>query len=153
MKHTSAASLAQAMEKRVRDKKATVREALRSAARQLEDDLVELTSGTTKQSELNAKGNPFGRGFTNPRGGRRGRVRPLPINRQTGRLQESIYRRKTTENGEEAWRVGFALTARDGQRFVLRQGGTTRMIDRGFQKEKDKRVKARRLGIRRAFRK
>jgi hypothetical protein len=115
------------------------------------DDFSESTTGTIKQSTLTAMGHPFGRiksgnPLTGGRGiaaGNRGKfrgvglkgqvtakgvVRPLPINRQSGRLHASIQLVGPIGRRKEYRLFSSAPEAA----FVLRPGGTRFMIDRGL---------------------
>lgn len=84
---------------------------------------VKLTSGTVTTAQLRAMDHPFAR--------RHGRalIPTLPINLQTGRLQQSLRVMPRTVRGDPMWQLQF--TAPYSQ-FVLRPGGTTKMLARGF---------------------
>lgn len=113
------------------------------------DDHAQYTSGRVSTAQLRAMGHPFGRkvtggvrgvqnGATNrslsghaKRKGnqiRRGKLRRLPINRQTGGLRRSFF--QTVEQGpdrtvEMGFRAPYAA-------YVLGPKGTRKMVARGF---------------------
>ena len=117
-------------------------------AREGEKDFRDLTKGTISTKQLRAMGHPFGRGLTSsastPAGLMRGNkkaklnagrrlVNPLPINRQTGRLQLGIFRRRV-QGGIQSFIVGSNAPY---EGFILSPSGTKRMVGRGmFQKVK-----------------
>jgi len=120
------------------------------------EDYVELTSGTTSQNTLNKEGNPYGRGFTNPKGKPRGRRPGLPINRQTGRLQQGarLVRRNTTTgrfDRSAEWRV--EVHGVPYARYVIPKKAYpgSRMIYRGFWEEMDRRRRRRLFELKRDF--
>lgn len=116
-----------------------------------EQDFKDATSGTVTSKQLAAMGHPFGRlssgnPFTGGRGiaankrgafkgaGLKGQVtskgviRPLPINRQSGRLHAGI-----TLQGPIGKRREYRLfSTAPHARFVLNPGGTRFMIGRGL---------------------
>jgi hypothetical protein len=98
-----------------------------------EEDHFEFTAGGTSTKTLRQMGHPFGRtaggarGNTNKKLGRR-KVPVLPINKQTGRLRSSFYR-SDLGGADKVTRMGFRVPY---ARFVLRPGGTRKMIDRKF---------------------
>lgn len=103
-------------------------QAMHESARQ---DAVRLTSGTLSARQLRAMGHPYARRHRNPL------IPPLPINRQTGRLQASlrVFRRGETQ-------AVLQFTAPHAK-FVLAPMGTTRMLPRGFWIEMRRRHNAR----------
>ena len=102
------------------------------------EDHNDLTKGTLSTKQLRKDGHPFarqnggGRGVVG-KGARKGikKSRPvLPINKQTGKLRNSFYKVSTkTLFGGRSDKMGFRAYY---ARFVLRPGGTRKMIDRGF---------------------
>lgn len=90
--HRNVDSLNAAIRRRIASKIDQAVELIDDMSKAEYDDAIELTSGTATQAQLNRENNPYGRGFTNPRGKIRGRRPPLPINRQTGRLQQGMKR-------------------------------------------------------------
>jgi len=98
-----------------------------------QEDHFEFTDGGTSTKTLRKMGHPFGRtaggarGNTNKTLGRR-KVPVLPINNQTGRLRSSFYR-SDIGGKDKVTRMGFRVPY---ARFVLRPGGTRKMIDRKF---------------------
>ena len=98
-----------------------------------QEDHFEFTDGGTSTKTLRKMGHPYGR----TAGGQRGnlnkkvgkaKVNPLPINKQTGRLRSSFYR-SDIGGKDKVTRMGFRVPY---ARFVLRPGGTRKMIDRKF---------------------
>jgi len=102
-----------------------------SLVRGQKEEALKLTSGTVSTKRLSQMGHPFGRMTTgNKRKGRmRGTLARLPINRQTGRLQQSLRVFHRYEGGNVVWRLQFM--APHGK-FVLARGGTRKMVARGF---------------------
>lgn len=108
-------------------------------------DFQELTAGGVKTKTLRAMGHPFGRlnGGDPSTGGRgvrdrakfktlltrKGVLPPLPINIQTGKLHAAI-----TLNGPHGVRHAYDLfsNVHDGRQYVLRPGGTSKMVGRGL---------------------
>lgn len=97
------------------------------------------TSGTTSEATLAKLGHPFGRGATSAhrqaggraqRGSPRGRARIplLPINRQTGRLHDTLSMVRLRD-GE--WSV---QTRAPHAKYVLAPRGTELMVPRGFMR-------------------
>lgn len=122
----------------------TIREMHREISEAGGQDGQELTSGTTSTAQLRAMGHPFGRGTgaSNGRyrpGLKRGRLRSLPINRQTGGLQRRLQLRRG-RGGIQT----FELTpgVHPGN-WVLNPDGTRKMVGRGFWLEIKKRWRAR----------
>jgi len=115
-----------------------------------EQDFKDATTGSIKSKTLAAMGHPFGRlnGAGSNSGGRgvkgggkrfkgigaagqitaKGVVRPLPINRQTGRLHAGIQLQGPIGKRKEYRLYSTAPYAR----FVLNPGGTRKMVDRGL---------------------
>lgn len=116
----------------------------------------ELTMGRVKTKTLRQLGHPFGRGTSKatwtPTGTKRGlrtkdarklfgksTIPTLPINRQTGRLRGSLYRRRDS-GGIQSFVVGFSAPH---AQYVLAVKGTERMVARGYWNEVVKRWRAR----------
>jgi hypothetical protein len=104
-----------------------------------EEDHFEFTAGGTSTKDLRRMGHPYGRTAATSKNktGQRGnlnkkmgkaKVNPLPINKQTGRLRSSFYR-SDIGGKDKVTRMGFRVPY---ARFVLRPGGTRKMIDRKF---------------------
>jgi hypothetical protein len=110
-------------------------------ARESLKDMYELTSGMTSKKTLARMNHPFGRGFANKRGGR-GRLQPLPINVQSGRLRRAIYLDKRGND----FLLGIKPTAKYFK-YVVSRSGTKRMITRPLWSEVEKRFKARRKAV------
>lgn len=119
------------------------------------NDHEELVGGHVSTKQLVAMGHPFGRGPVPQRKGARNislalrgnraigmtirrRLPALPINKQTGKLARSL---KMVKVGKNVFEVYF--NPGDGRVWVLWPGGTGTMIDRGFYKEIERRIKAR----------
>jgi hypothetical protein len=106
----------------------------RRMAELLYGDMQKRTSGRVSTATLRRLGHPFSRakarGF---KGGVSGRVKAmgvpkLPINRQTGRLQQSLRMTKVS-GGIQSYRLEFMAPH---ARYVLAQRGTRKMVARGF---------------------
>lgn len=149
-RYTSALALAKAMEAQLLRKRVSVEKALAGVAAETYRDIGELLSGTTSQRQLNREGNPYGRRFTTPRGKRRGRRAPLPINKQTGRLFNARFMETRRGGGKTLIRVGVK-PRQSYFKFVL--ASTRKMVSRGLLPEIERRFKSRKLGVRNAFRK
>ena len=95
-------------------------------------------SGTVSTKELARLGHPFGR----TRGGRkRGRVRNLPINEQTGKLKRSLSRKRLDLASKITYEVGFTAPY---SKYILNPSGTRKMVGRGYWREIEKQYKKRR---------
>lgn len=108
-------------------------------------DMQDMVSGSVKTKELRRRGHPFGRRkgrislklYRNTgrkqtwRAGPKSRVPTplLPINLQSGRLRRSFRIIPQTGIGVQSFRLQF--TARHSK-FVLAQGGTKKMVARGY---------------------
>jgi hypothetical protein len=152
-KYTSGLAYYRDMQERLKQLPKNVAAASEHAVRQSYGDIRELSSGTVKQKQLNREGNPFGRGFSGPKGKRRGRRAFLPLNRQSGRLHSAAYFERRVIRGKTFYTIGFRLPSSDPRRFVLGREGTTKMVARGFWPEVEKRLKARQKAIVDAFHK
>lgn len=109
----------------------SLRLTLHSSVEASRNDAIRLTSGTISSARLRAMGHPFARRHKNPL------IPPLPINRQTGRLQASlrVFRRGETQ-------AVLQFTAPHAK-FVLAPLGTAKMLPRGFWIEMRRRHNAR----------
>lgn len=150
-KHQTAAALAKAVEARLKAKARSVEHAVDDIARETYTDGLDQLSGRTRQAQLNREGNPYGRGFTNPRGKRRARRQPLPINVQSGELRRSYRLIRDDTGGLKRYRLTFR-GGPDYARFVLSKDGTSKMVARPFWNYVLTRFKARKLGLRNALR-
>lgn len=115
---------------------------LMHSARDCRQEMIRLTSGTVSTNILTALHHPFGRkapARKGLRGGQRGTMARLPINRQTGDLQSSLFD-AFSRNGqnEMMWDLGFSIPYAS---FVLAPGGTRYMVARGFWNELAKTMK------------
>jgi len=98
------------------------------------DEAIKLTSGGVSSQQLAQMGHPFGRNAPSARakgrriGKMRGSLPRLPINRQTGELQQSlqIMLRSTTDG------TRFFVQFTSPHAIVLIPGGTQKMAARGF---------------------
>lgn len=99
-------------------------------AQAMKSEAIALTSGGISTAELRARGHPFGRGA---RRSTRLRIPTplLPINLQSGRLQRSLRVFRRQAQGEHYLQLQFTAPQ---SKYVLRPGGTTKMVDRGFWK-------------------
>lgn len=134
------------------------------------------TSGRISEKRLRSAGHPFARnkfraGFTRQAlqadGPRKNRYRQsskgaspaaifpkLPINRQTGKLQQAINSAKIRETqNERRYFVGFRDSVAPYWKYVLARGGTRHMVPRGYVQEHNKRAKQLSLRSVNAFRK
>lgn len=112
-------------------------------------DHTDLTSGVTSTATLRKLGHPFGRtaagrargvsAAVRARTRYRGAVPLLPINRQTGGLQQSL-RVEGPTGAKHSYSVAFTA---DYAAFVLSPTGTKKMVARGFYAELRKRNAAR----------
>lgn len=116
-------------------------------------DALNLTSGKVSTAQLRRMGHPFARARalvrTRGKGGRRSPVPKLPINRQTGRLQESLTVQKRYD-GPRGQVIVLYFGAKHAK-FVLALGGTRRMVARGFWRELLKRSRMAQLRSRKRF--
>lgn len=117
-----------------------VKKGVADLARASRLDWMTFTRGSVSSRELRAMGHPFGRTGAFQRGqtraGRRGRfgpqfttrgvLRPLPINRQTGRLYAGI---RMVQAGSDAWEISSSAPY---ARYILAPEGTSKMVGRGF---------------------
>jgi hypothetical protein len=94
-------------------------------------DALKLTSGNLSTAQLRAMGHPYARRHRNTL------IPPLPINRQTGRLQASL---RVFRRGEDRAQLQFTAPH---ARFVLAPQGTARMLPRGLWMELRRRHNAR----------
>lgn len=106
------------------------RTGVNAAIREMGKIAVEMTSGTISTAQLRRMGHPFSRRRPNHR------VPKLPINRQTGALKNAL-RVVRRVNGETEQ---IYLKANHPHAVVLLKGGTSKMIDRGFVQEFNKRT-------------
>jgi hypothetical protein len=131
--HTTIAGFGKAFEKRLANVKLSAEKVHEILTDGGEQDHFEFTDGGTSTKTLRQMGHPYGRtaggarGNTNKKLGRR-KVPVLPINNQTGRLRSSFYR-SDIGGADKVTRMGFRVHY---ARFVLRPGGTRKMIDRKF---------------------
>ncbi|RYZ93555.1 MAG: hypothetical protein EOP06_00505 [Proteobacteria bacterium] len=143
---TSAKALAAHQKRRfqhVADKAARLHSEM---VRELVDEAEKLTSGKTKTKELRRLGHPFGRkagwkstynphtGKWRTTGGRkRGKLPTMPINRQTGTLQDGfIIRRRPKQGKGQEW--SFRNKA-PYAKHILSPGGTVKMVTRPFKRD------------------
>lgn len=163
MRHfTSATQLANAHLQDMARMRYNVKRMIESIGDAAEKDMYELTSGRISTRQLTALGHPYartGRSVKNSAGRMRGAskvgiqtvskiigtvaVPRLPINRQSGRLRSSIYRRQVESDDVYKVTVGFNPTIAGSSLYVVQRGGTRRMIDRRFWEEIERRWKAR----------
>jgi hypothetical protein len=134
---TKGIDLAAHQMKRLARMQATIKQSVQDMQKQGVQDAVELTGGMIKSRQLAAMGHPFARGRGNA-GRMRGKLRPLPINVQSGKLRRSMRSRGYKKLGFEVLssQVPYA-------RFILAEGGTRKMVARGLKKEAQRRLKAR----------
>jgi hypothetical protein len=110
-------------------------------ARATEVDYKRFSRGSVSTKELRSMGHPFGRtgggmqrgqtqaGRVGRSGGqftRRGVIKPLPINRQTGRLYAGI---KMVRTGRHSWEI---FSDAPYAKYIYAPEGTSRMVGRGF---------------------
>lgn len=92
------------------------------------EEMLHLTSGNTSTAQLRRMGHPYARNRF-PSGQTRVSLPLLPINRQTGDLQRSLFTFPFTTETSFGARLGFDSRH---ARFVLARGGTRYMLDRLF---------------------
>lgn len=143
--HTSALSLYKAQKARFDGTMQTARSMHAEIARAGFADAREFTKGGNgpngpgRKRWLAQKGHPRGRGFSK-NGRTRQRITPLPIGQITGELYNKMRLiGRITPSGQE---FGIRNSARHAK-FILRDQGTRKMVAPGFQKEVNKRWKAR----------
>lgn len=152
-KHNRPASLARAIEKRIREAQLNIIEAHRLIVVETYGDSQELASGNIKTKQLRRENHPFGRGLTTPRGKRRKARKSLPINVQSGRMRSAL-KLQTIKLGPRVWTYSINFRGAPGYaNFVLSPDGTRKMRGRGYWREVEKRYKSRKLGVKLAFRK
>ena len=124
-------ALANHQKKRAQNVKRSLTIEAASLVRGQKEEALKLTSGTVSSKRLAQMGHPFGRVATgNRRKGRmRGSLPRLPINRQSGALQQSLRVFHRAEGGDMVWRLQFMAPH---AKFVLAVGGTRKMVARGF---------------------
>lgn len=152
-KHTHPATLARAIEKRIRDGQMNIAAAHRMAANETFEDARKLVSGGTKTKQLRKENHPFGKGFTAPNGRRRRTRKPLPINVQSNALRSAI-KLETKSSGPGGY--VYSINFRGGPHYagyVLSPTGTVKMRARGYWREVRKLYRSRMLGVKLAFRK
>jgi hypothetical protein len=120
------------------------RSGVNAAIKEMGKIAVELTSGTVSTRELRRMGHPFSR--RRPQAS----VPKLPINKQSGNLQDAIrIVRRVRGDGEEIY-----LQVNSPHAMVLAKGGTSRMVPRGFFEAFAKRTQGiLRTNVQKAFRK
>lgn len=140
--HHSPESLNRAIKARIDAKIDQAKDAIDDLQKETYDEAIRLTSGTTSQAQLNRENNPYGRGFTNPRGKRRGRRPALPINKDTGALQKGIKNIRRDARGRFSktaeWRI--EVHGVSYAQYVIRKKPKpgSKMIYRPFWDELDK---------------
>lgn len=130
--HSSTVSFLKAFDRRISNINGGIKEVHALLIEGATADHNEFTSGTVKTKQLRKDGHPFARQNGGARGivgkGKKRARKPLPINEQTGELRRSFF--KTKPSGiNQSVKMGFRAKH---ARFVLRPGGTKKMIDRGF---------------------
>lgn len=144
-RHTTLTSLRVAQRARFEGIKHDIHAVHKMMATDGKEDFSELTSGAVSTKTLRAMGHPFGRLVsgdisTGGRGvrnrqkfaqhlTRRGALPLLPINKQTGKLHGAITLIGPTGPN---FRYDLFSNVRDGRQFVLKPGGTSKMVGRGL---------------------
>ena len=145
--HHSATALYDAQLKRFATMGMTMREGHRDIAHKCFGRMSHYTRGGISQKTLNRLGNPFGRGASaaerTPTGLMRGadpakakkhtgrvKIPLLPINRQSGKLRQGMYLRKTFFPGAlQAFALGSDVKY---AKYILHPAGTKKMVGRGI---------------------
>lgn len=112
--------------------RATMRRIGTLAQKEMLGIAVDLTSGTYSTQELRRMGHPYSRRHPNPAAAPR-----LPINRQTGQLQDAL--RVVLQFAGET--VKIWLKVNHPHAVVLSEKGTSKMVARGFWKELHKQTR------------
>jgi hypothetical protein len=143
--HTSALALYKAQKARFDGTMLTARQMHAEIAKQGFKDSKDLTRGGVGPNGIGRKrwlremGHPRGRGFV-VQGKQRNRIRPLPVGMITGDLYNSM--RLTSRISPKGQEFGIRNTA-PYAKYILRDVGTRKMVGPGFQKEVQKRWRAR----------
>jgi hypothetical protein len=159
--YTRPADIMRAQEARFRRMGVAMLDVHRELVRGGKRDAAEATGGAISTKDLKAMGHPFGRvggqgsgtigrGIQGDRkrfSGKgdkgqittKGVVKPLPINKQTGKLRDSFFLNGPT-GPNHVYDMGFAAPYAT---FVLSPSGTKRMIPRGYFEFIKRRHKAR----------
>lgn len=146
--HSSYKGYSQAMLAKAKRIEDAMRAANAEIDREMKKAAHQAMSGTISTQTLRRLGHPFGRGRRRAtakvkragrtvgrvRGSVRGKAPLLPINAQTGKLRRSL--RASVHGGEHRLTVNTRYA-----KFVLGKGGTTKMVDRGFDAYMKKRLK------------
>lgn len=147
-RHSSFTTFKPAVDRAIERKVNKVVGRVDKVADELLRDARDLASGTETQDSLNKAGNPFGRGFRNPRGRQRGRRQPLPLNEQSGKFKKSLRKvKRDMRTGRfsrqaafriESWGVPYA-------KYVARRKPklNSKMIYRGYWDQLEKNAKKR----------
>lgn len=144
--HSNFGSFANKMSSKTRRIQIAIRQASDQAEKEILQSAHIAMSGDISQRELNRRGNPFGRkrGRVTKRfqlspkhrrayrvSNRRTSVTPtplMPINDQTGNLKRATRWRGSIKGTREL------VASKHYAEFILGEGGTKQMIDRGFAK-------------------
>jgi len=119
-------------------------QAVRAAEKEMGEIAIELTSGTISTEELRRLDHPFSRRRPNAR------IPKLPINKQTGALQDALRIVRQVKGNS----VQLFLRVNHPHAIVLNKDGTSRMVPRGFIEAFAKRTRGiLQNAVRRAFRK
>ncbi|TXH54545.1 MAG: hypothetical protein E6Q97_10710 [Desulfurellales bacterium] len=155
--HRDVNSLNAAIRRRIASKIEQAVEIIDDMAKDTYNDAVELTSGTATIAQLREENHPYGRGFNAPNGKRRAQRKALPINKHSGKLQESFRNvRRDMRTGRFSRVAEFRLETHgvSYSKYVIRRSpkDKSKMIYRGFWEELDHRRKMRLYKMRQEFR-
>lgn len=145
--HRSVTALYDAQLKRFSTMKMTMAQGHAEIAKRGLADMAELTRGSISKKTLARLGHPYGRGASPAqrtptglmRGGNaaknkkltgRARIPLLPINRQSGKLRQGMYLRKTSSPGAiQSFVLGSDVPY---AKYILHPAGTKKMVGRGI---------------------
>lgn len=154
--HHEAGSFIRAIEGRLQHYVKAAEAACDDLAKGEVEDYHELTSGTASYDDLRRQNNPYGRGFTNPRGKARGRRAALPINEHTGRLHDAarlVRRNVATGRFDRSAEWRLEVHGVPYARYVIPKKASpgSWTIYRGFWEEMDRRRRRRLFELKRDF--
>lgn len=154
--HHDAGSLKRAIEGRLLHYVKAAEAACDDLAKGSIEDYHDLTSGTASYDTLRRENNPYGRGFTSPRGKPRGRRAALPFNEHTGRLHDAarlIRRNVATGRFDRSseWRLEVHGVTYAKYVMPSKPNPNSKMIYRGFREEMDRRRRRRLFELKRDF--
>lgn len=125
-----------ALSQQIRFKKNLIRMRIEHEAMvdRVRQEMFGLVSGTTSARTLRKMGHPFSRNRATKRkkGGKFSSIRTLPVNRQSGGLRRSLFKRKKKLREGHVIDVGFSIHY---AKYILSPDGTKNMRARGYWRE------------------